>query len=186
MSGDDNQTVEELTRDFYLLNQFGLTSVPETIIRNGSYGDVRGFAAAFCSLCVHVGGKLGEGELMFLSKNFASQGYPQSIIDGVRTMCDAAEGKPLEEIISEIKMFIPDGAVDYSYNIRQITYDCIRAVERDGDCLNEAKVGAIANVATALGVNNEDLDRIHELVARERVLMEEISQLFPSSSSDTE
>mmetsp|Transcript_16115 Transcript_16115/g.29047 ORF Transcript_16115/g.29047 Transcript_16115/m.29047 type:complete len:180 (-) Transcript_16115:108-647(-) len=163
----------ELARDFYYLSQFGFTKAPVTV--GGGEEKLRRFAAALCNVS-GADGEVSEEEMRFIMGYCASKGYPQSIMNDIPGMCRAAETKSREDVLKETKELLTLGSLKNAG--RQIIYDGIRAASRDG--LDGKERAAIESVAKELGVEEDTLSKIYDLVDQENSLRAgRIKLLFP-------
>mmetsp|Transcript_1402 Transcript_1402/g.2542 ORF Transcript_1402/g.2542 Transcript_1402/m.2542 type:complete len:645 (-) Transcript_1402:205-2139(-) len=157
----------ELAQNFYYQNQFGFQKAPSS---QDSKPKLRSFAAALCNVA-GADGSVTEEERLFIEGYCFSRGYPQSVIDAIPEMCRAAESKSLDDVTNEAKELF--AMTDSS---RQVIYDAIRAAGADGLCAEEKE--AIVTVAKAFGLTSEELDKIHALVEKERLLAGEREKIL--------
>lgn len=168
----------ELDDGFSLLPDYwGLKERPtESQSSAGQYEEELRFVTALCN-AAGGDGEVSSSERKFIKGLFSAKGYLPSVISKIDELADEAETKDPETAARDVTDAMSVGTLPHA--APSMLFDCIKAASIDG--LHEEELSTIEVIAEKMGVSNDHVKQMKELVEEEEALKKKrIALGFPN------
>ena len=164
---------------FAYSRQFGFDKIPAAENENEGHSrdfEMRLWAKALCYV-IASDGEASEEEVLFAKGFVASYGFPDTILDLMDGWAKEGETKSLDDVAAEIKEILTHGE-SLAKAGPAILHAAIAAAAADG--LDEKEVEAVKVVGKELGISDDTIQKLVDLVLEEEKLRtKRISLFFP-------